>query len=375
MLKKWLAGFLACLMLGSFACAEKGVKITEVETVIGENGVRYPQLEGMADVEIQKKINDEIVLESGVSGHLVTLITMGQNPWKLQVEHESRVLDDGIFSTVISARGKIGTQRDAHAYTALCYDLSTGLRLTMDDLFADVEAAKEKMEQIVLDSLSEELNGYLEYSDLTPLPWDSFTLDENGITFWYPADQFRLLSGWAGAAQFRYEELDGLWKNGFAPEVPAKPDAEAIALTVEAGEMPGIPVYMGQPLNEVLSAYRLLRTPDEFPGGRYYMMEDPAFRGVMVLSDALERDTANSAVEGVQLRRGGFHGLLIGRTEKDAWQAALGKPLETVQMTEGMAYDYGLSEGSCDVYHFGSRELRLYAGEDGVLFAIQLCNQ
>jgi len=195
MLKKWVAGFLICLMLGSFACAEKGITITEVETVIGDNAVRYPQLEGLADEEIQKNINDEIVLKSGVSGHLITLVTLGQNPWKLQVDHQSVLLNDGIFSTVISARGKIGTQRDAHAYTALCYDLKTGRQLVMSDLFLDADAAIERMETIVLESLSDELNGYLEYSDLTPLPQDSFTLDENGVTFWYPADQFRLLSG------------------------------------------------------------------------------------------------------------------------------------------------------------------------------------
>ena len=159
MLKKLLAFFTACLMMLSFACAEESVTISEVATEIGGNHVRYPQLEGLADAEVQSRINDDIVMTSGVSNHLITLVTLGQNPWKLQVDHHSAIVDDRFFSTVISARGKIGTQRDAHQYTALCYDLTTGAKVTLEELFADVDAAVSYMEAQVEESLSEELNG------------------------------------------------------------------------------------------------------------------------------------------------------------------------------------------------------------------------
>lgn len=40
----------------------------------------YPQLTGMADEAVQKKINDDIVLSSGVANHLVTLAHAGGQP-------------------------------------------------------------------------------------------------------------------------------------------------------------------------------------------------------------------------------------------------------------------------------------------------------
>ena len=58
-------------------------EVDEVRTQIGENHVAYPQLKGMADEEIQTKINDDIVLSSGVANHLVTLATLGDSPWGL----------------------------------------------------------------------------------------------------------------------------------------------------------------------------------------------------------------------------------------------------------------------------------------------------
>lgn len=375
MLKKLLAFFTACLMMLSFACAEESVTISEIATVIGENHVRYPQLEGLADAALQSRINDDIVMTSGVSNHLITLVTLGQNPWKLQVDHQSAIVDGRFFSTVISARGKIGAKRDAHQYTALCYDLTTGEKLTLEELFADVDAAVDYMEAQVEDSLSEELNGYLEYSDITPLPRTSFTLDETGITFWYPSDQFSLLSGYAGAVQFWYEELEGFWKDEKTAALSAEECAQLVKKSVEEGSVPNVPAAMGQKVSELTDAFRLLREPDEFPGGRYYVLEDPAFRSIHIISDALQSTPVNSVVEGIQLKRGGLHGLLIGKATQEQWRVILGNPVETVTVTENMAYDYRLPEGEYDVYHFGSHELRMHADESGVLCAVQICNQ
>jgi len=369
MRKKWLSALLALCMLGSLALAEP--RVSEVKTEVGENYVRYPQLEGLEDEEVQRRINDQIVAASGIAEHLVTLVSIGQNPWTLRVDGQGSLWREKALSVLISARGKLPGERDGHRYTALCFDLRTGERLTLADVFTDVEKAASRMEAIAVDSLAEEMNGYLEASDLTPLPRDAFTLDDRGITFWYPSDQFRLLSGYAGAVQFWYEELDGLWKE---PETEALTNAEirsGVEKSVEAGTLPKVPAQMGQPVKELTEAYRLLREPDAFPGGRYYVLEDPAFRGVLIISDAL--DDGSSVVEGIQLKRGGLCGLLIAETARERWREALGDPDEEIQMTQSMAYDYNLPQGQCDVYHFGTNELRLYADETGVLSAIQLC--
>ena len=374
MMKKWLICLL-CVLLSSCAFAQEiGAEITELRTQIGDNVVAYPQLAGMADAAVQQAINDDIVLSSGVTDHLITLVTLGQSSVGLKVDYSAAITDDGYFSVLISAKGsKVGGKRDGHAYSAMTYDLRTGARVTLSDLFIDEEAAAAYMEQIVQETLSDELNGYMEYSDLTPLPRDSFTLDEHGITFWYPTDQFQLLSGYSGACQFWYEELEGLWKNKTAEQLANAEIADAIAASVSEGTVPHVPVTMGQPMPEVTQAYRLLREPDEFPGGRYFVLEDPAFRSVLVISDALSGDDEHAVVEGIQLKRGGLHGLMIGRTATDEWRDVLGNPEETIVFSENMAYDYNLPAGSYDIYHFGGNELRLHADESVVLCAIQIC--
>ncbi len=370
MKKRGLIGLLALLL---FVLGQAGAEITieEVITQIGENLVAYPQLSGMEDEEVQQKINDDIVMASGSTNHMISLLTLtGQQT--LHVDYDA-YLNDKFFSTIISAKGKLPQKRDGHEYTALTYDLTTGERVTLDAVFSDVDAAVALMEEKASESLAEELNGYLEYADITPLPVERFTLDEHGITFWYPAEQFSLISGYSGACQFWYEELDDLWRDDPVPELSIQEQKAAIEESVASGHIPHVPVYMGQNMQEIADEYRLLREPDEFPGGRYFIMEHPAFRSILVISDSLAADYENSVVEGIQLRRGALHGLIIGRTVQSEWQKILGEPEDTVTMTESMAYDYGLWEGTYDIYHFGEYELRLYADAEGMLCAIQLC--
>ena len=133
-----------------------------------------------------------------------------------------------------------------------------------------------------------------------------------------------------------------------------------------------MPVTLGDRMTDVVDRYRLLRTPDEFPGGRYYVLEDPAFREILVISDAIQSGYGASVVEGVQMRRGDLCGLLIGQAVREDWHAILGEPDETMTFTDSMAYDYGLPVGESDIYHFGEHELRLHADTDGVLRAVQL---
>lgn len=370
MWKQMMAALLGILLLFGNAWAAD-VTVKDVTTAIGENHVSYPQLSGMADEKLQSRINDDVVLRSDVSGHLMTLITLGSSGTGLQVDYRAAIVDD-VFSVVISAKGKLPKVRDGHVYTALSYDLATGERLTLADLFTDVELAVSQMEEMAENSLSEEWSEYSEYCDIKPLPRDSFTLDDAGITFWYPSQQFRTQSGMAGAVQFRYEELDGLWKKTKAESLPDSEWKQRISQSVQDGIIPHLDVKMGQTMNELADAFHLLRTPDAFPGGRYYLFEDPAFRDICILSDVLYTNPDDSVVEGIQMRRGGLHGLVVGKALRDTWLGMLGNPEQSFRLSESMAFDYGLPVGSCDLYRFGQNELRLYADENGTLCAIQL---
>lgn len=384
MLKKLWALALAFALIAGCAAAEQEIPaatITEVRTAIGENAVAYPQLTGMADAEVEKKINDDIVLSSNVASHLITLATLGDSPWGLQVTYEAYV-GAGVFSTVISAKGKMPNGRDGHVYAAMTYDLATGDRLALDSLFKDVDAAVSHMEAIAEESLMAELNGYMEYSEITPLPKEHFTVDEDGVTFWYPSNQLLLLSGYSGACQFYFSEVAEYLPDG-ADELPARlgwlpqplTDAEAralIAADAEAGRLPHVAVTLGDSMTEIVARNRLTRTPDEFPGGRYFVLEAPAFRGVLVISDAIQSGVDGSVAEGLQLKRGTLHGLTIGEAERARWRQVLGEPQRTIAFSENMAYDYNLPVGESDVYRFGENELRLHADASGVLCAVQL---
>lgn len=383
-MRKWAILLAAFLLLPLFACAEGAAPdVHDIRTTIGENFVAYPQLEGMADEAVQQKINDDIVLSSSVANHMVTLATLGESSWGLQADYETAMLNGSVFSVLFSAKGKMPDGREGQAYTALTYDLSTGERLTLAGLLSDVDAAVAWMEADAVESFAELFTGYAEFDDVTPLPRDSFTLDEDGVTFWYPSNQFFLLSGYAGACRFTYEELSEwlLTDEEALPSMlgilPKKAtDAEvkkAIEESAASGALPHIPVSLGDKMTEIVEAYRLVRTPDAFPGGRYFVLEAPTFRDVLLISDAIQSGYDGSVLEGIQLRRGSMHGLVIGETQRQRWLSLLGEPEETMTFSESMAYDYGLPTGQSDVYHFGAYELRLHSDEEGTLRAIQLC--
>ena len=56
------------------------------------------------------------------------------------------------------------------------------------------------------------------------------------------------------------------------------------------------------------------------------MLEAPAFREILVISDAIQSGYGASVVEGIQMRRGGLFGLMIGRAVRADWRAVLGEP-------------------------------------------------
>ncbi len=375
--------FLLCLLLArpsAFAQGE-GATVTAVETAIGENSVRYPQLSGMADEAVQRTINDAVVEKAKISQRLVTLGTLQGGGTGLTVDYEA-YLANGVFSTVISAYGVMENGRSGQNYAALAFDLATGTPLTLSDLFSDPDAAAQRMVAILEDTWLDELSDYLVNAELSPLPTDNFYLDADGITFYYPASQFALLSGYCGAAQFNYDELaDFLIPD--AEALPARLGALPAVLTdaeikakveqsAAAGELPHVRAKLGDGMTNVINNYRLLRTPDQYPGGRYFQLEAPMFRQVLVLSDALTSGYANSVVEGLMSFRADLYGLRAGVTPRERWLQVLGEPETTVEFGDDLAYDYGLPVGTADYYAFGKRQLMMYADGDGVLYAVRL---
>ncbi|NLV59638.1 MAG: DUF3298 domain-containing protein [Clostridiales bacterium] len=368
------------LVLGCFSLARAdSPTLKDVRTAIGENLVAYPQLEGLADEIAQQAVNDDIILRGDIAKHLVSLSTLGGNGLSLVVDYQAFLHSD-VLSITFSAKGQMPNGREGQAFTALTYDLQTGKPIKAAELFTQLEDAAAKMEEILEMTLTEELSGYLNNSEFMPLPVENFALDEDGITFYYPYSQLSLVSGYAGAGQFYYEELaDWLNWDGVLGRLDVKPkqmsDAqikEAVRETVASGRLLHVPVKIGDTLPDVVARYRLLREPDQYPAGKYYQMEAPIFRQVLVLSDALTGGYEHSVVEGLQSTRLSLFGIQPGITARERWREILGEPEQTATFNESLAYDYGIPSGESDFYTFGEYQLRLHADEAGILHSIRL---
>ena len=380
--RKWM---MTLMLVAAFVLAASGMAegaaptVSEARTVIGENRVAYPVLTDMEDDEIQKKINDDIVTRAEIPAHFVTLSTLRAGGWGLVVDYEAFLQAD-VLSVTIHAKGTMTNGREGQKYTAVCYDLNTGETITLDEIFVDAASAVAWMEERAENTLMDELFGYLENSEISPLPVENFALDADGMTFYYPSDRFSLLSGDSGACQFYYDELTELldWEGVLARIGVEKTEAgssgtkEKIAAVLETGRLPHVPVAIGDEMISVVEKYRLLREPDQYPGGKYYQMEAPPFRQVLLLSDALGRGYENSKVLGIQSMRGNLYGIQAGKTMRDDWRAVLGEPENTVAFSESLAYDYALPVGESDFYAFGNYQLRLHADGTGLLHSIRL---
>ena len=387
MRNKYPALVLALLLLFlsvASVLAETPSQAPAVEEIVMENGnnrLSYPQLTGLEDAAVQQLINDDIVLSADLTSHMITLATLAPDSlWGLQVSYEACV-NERVASFVISAEGKMPNNRQGQTNTPLTYDLQTGRRLTAADLFTNETEAAQWLEDEALRTLGEEISDYEDSSTLLPIPLDRFSLDEYGITFWYSPQQFTTIAGRAGACRFDYDEIRHLL-NTAEDALPVTsgllkpvPDADAQRLAVHQAaqhrKLEQLPVTLGEPMTDIVARYALSRTPDEFPGGRYFAMEHPLFRSIYLISDAMQSGYEHSVLEGIQLRRGAFCGLLIGQARQEEWRQLLGEPAEMITVTESMAYDYALPAGNCDIYLIDGCAVRFYADGQGVLAAVQ----
>lgn len=355
--------------------------VKDVSTVIGDNAVSYPQLEGLSDEKIQQAINNSIVEKAKIAQRMVTLSTLKSGSSGLQVRYEAYV-GAGVFSTVISAFGIMENGRNGQEYTTLNYDLATGRALTFADFFTNPDTAAGHMESILQDTIGDDLSAYLVNASLAPLPRDNFSVNADGITFYYPANQFSLLSGYCGAAQFDYWELsDDLISSAdslpvrlgaFPQTLKDKEIRKKIEEAVQNGMLPHFPIKIGDAMTDLVQRYRLLRQPDQYPGGRYYQMEAPLFRQVLILSDALAAGYDQSKAEGLLSFRVDLFGLQTGVTTQKRWRDVLGEPNSTVSFDETLAYDYSLPVGTADYYTIGNHQLLMYADENGILYAVRI---
>ena len=340
--------------------------------------VSYPQVTGMSDAVYQQQANAAILAAGEVEARITRLQSLSADSVGLTQTYEALLAGD-VLSVAFSAQGALRDSGFTHQWSTVNLDLTTGEVITLADLFTDEAAARQAILDYMEQQVAPELSAHLEAGQLAPLP-ETFALSQVGITFYYDLGRFTTLSGKAGKITLLYTELRDLLKLGEGTVLTRLGAEEALTLNaqsaekiraaVEAGQIPGIPAVVGEQLTALIERYPLRLDPDYFPGGRFFHLEDDAFRGAYVLTDALLETWDHSVVQGIRTDRANFYGLCTDVTTQAEWRAVLGEPDASVDINEDDAYSYYLDVGTSDYYNIGEHQLRLHADANGILQSI-----
>ena len=400
----WMAIVLA-LFLSFPVFAEETADLSALGMVLDaqENGaagsfVHYPELAIDAEEHplsaVIGKVNQAILDHARIPAYLQLLSTIAEGSAGLQVDYDYAFpqweSDAHYLSLCVSARGKMLSGGPSQVYYPMTFDLLTGEEVPFEKLFTDPDGAKAFIEEQLSDEIAPTLSTYLENSDLFPVPFDRYWLDGMGnVILTYEHSQLSFLSGDSGAVAFRYSEL---WdyldtsREGVPMQVLWHPDRYGAAdsdFSLAEGNSEwfyndalyglGVDLYLGDPLDEALSAFKAASDSGYYPGGAYYEVEYPTLRGTLILTDENEEK-----VTGILTSRVDHFGIETGKTTLDEAIALMETPpLITLPMSEAAAEIYMVCPGSAAVYH--SRDMdgsalsfTLYADESGVVQYVKL---
>ena len=313
------------------------------------------------------------------------LVMSGEVPLTLRCD---TMLAGDVLSCALLASGPVETDRATQVWYSANIDLTTGDAIPLSALFAvEEEDALEAIGEWLDFVIAPEMSAHLMNSELLPIP-QVYSLTPQGITFRYPIAQLSTLSDQAGTVTLHWFELPELFdfsegsildRIGAAEYVVSgEHTADAIRACVEAGNLPGIPAVIGQPLSEYVEAYHLLTDPDLYEGGRMFSLEDSRFRSCWLLTDALSyKSFEESLVQGIRSDCISLFGLTTAADEQpgtpiETWRTLLGDPDTTLSVDADLADLYRITPGTSDYYHFGEYTLRLHADEDGRLSTVYI---
>lgn len=364
-----------CVAEETYGTADEGLDLTETVSV------HYPVVTGGTDGELLTQINSLIREKCRVEEYLSRMVQL-LSGGSLKVEWKGGISGD-VFSCAVSAEGAVETARGTFVWTAVTVDLRTGRELTFADLFMDEDATREKIAAYLEERVAPDLSAHLLNSELTPVP-DLFYLEPSGLTLLYPVRQLSTLSDRAGEIRIGWnvlrDELD-LSEGSILQRIGVQ---DMIALTAEGAEklrtdasdggLTGIPMRIGDSVQELTDRYHLLNDPDGYEGGRMFSLEGGCFRGVFLLTDDLTRGWENSRVDGIRMDQGCLWGLCPGETPRSEWLSVLGEPESSTEVGDERAEANRLVPGTCDYYRCKDYLLKLYSDEDGTLASVILSN-
>ncbi|MBQ9307556.1 MAG: hypothetical protein IJ229_06500 [Clostridia bacterium] len=347
------------------------------------HSVHYPRLvstESGVNPERLEALNSLLQEQTGARGDTARLASVLSSPIPLVTTWEGEVYGE-LLSVHLHASGPVDSVEGVEDRTCVV-DLSTGNLLGLSDFFSDPALAQETMKTILEERILPSLSPHLMHADLLPLP-ETFTVDPYGITLWYPASRYMLLSGNSGSVRFFWSELVSslspesnpyLEQLGVRQQFTLGEDSrEHLESAIAQGVFPPVPAALGDRLQDICQRFPPASDPDNIEGYRLFSLEGADFYDVYLLTDALHvNDYTESLVLGIRADRLMLYGLLTGSTTVEAWRDALGTPDATLDLSPEEAESFRLPPGTSDFYHFGSRILRLHADESGILQSLIL---
>lgn len=371
----------AALTLAAGPVLAEEVSLTEMSLALGNSEVRYPAADGITDETLRQAVDEQMKTGLDTDAYLTRMMTLiSEESLRIGTSWEGSVLGD-VISCAVSAEGALADSRSTHRWTWSNIDLRDGHEISLDELFTDGEEAREALEEYLDFEVAPELSAHLANSELTPLP-DGFRLERTGLTLLYPVNRLSTLSDRAGAVKIGWNEIrdlldlgdDGIPARIGAAEMITLADgsADRIREMAESGQLPDIPVKIGDGLKALTDHYHMLTDPDVYEGGRLFALEGACFRNVFLMTDFLSEKWDDSIVQGIRMDRGCAWGLCIGETAREDWRAALGEPDAETEMDAEAADANRMEPGACDYYNFGTYQLRLYCDGDGILSSIVL---
>ena len=370
----------ALLVFASACGAEKAFSIQDEGLDFSEAlSIHYPLVSGSGDEDLLKQVND-LIREKCRIGEYLSRAAQLLSGGSLRTEWKGGIYGE-VFSCAVSALGAVENSRTTHVWTAANADLRDGHEITFGELFTDEDAARERIEAYLDENVAPDLSAHLQNSELTPLP-ETFFLEPSGLTLLYPVSRLSTLSDRAGEIRIGWhvlrDELD-LSEDSILSRIGAEEmitlsaqSAEQLRAAAGEGRMTGIPVTIGDSMQELTDRYHMLTDPDGFEGGRLFALEGGCFRGVYLMTDDLSRGWESSVVQGIRMDQGCLWGLCVGETPRSEWLAELGSPDGSAEIGEEKAEANRIVPGACDYYHCGEYILQLYSDEDGTLISIVL---
>ena len=274
MMKRMLAALMLALAIPACALGE----ITMTELADSESGSRLVVFSAQADNgDVPDPAMMAINMQIGVRfAQEKAKTAMGRAGASL-VQTGTLYQNGKIASMGLLWKGEQADGRDGCSAAGLTVSLETGMEIYLDELFTDYDSAIAAMEAIVEADVLDGMSDYMEYAELLPLPQDSYSIDERGLTVYWPEDRYRYFDGTSGSVTFYWHELADCIGEESPVYALAHPDApyhiSAVETQCMSGEMTdAVNLELGELLGNI-AVWHPLADPDYTTDSLLYPLE------------------------------------------------------------------------------------------------------